>query len=141
MTALDIDALRNLAEEALADDERATPGPWGTTALVDHDGDDCLVGRPDPDRDNVFDQVADCYESSRPGADAAFIAAARSREPHLARAALALAELWPALAEWVTAGDVRMSECKDSSTEATARYYEADDALRAAFRRIRDGHV
>jgi hypothetical protein len=71
------DELRKLAEAALADDTKATPGPW----MVE--------------KDWTFEVVATGDQPGLVGkqvlsGDAALIAAARTREPELARAVLRL---------------------------------------------------
>jgi hypothetical protein len=71
MTApLDLDALLALAEAA-------TPGPWRVTRMT------LFGGSPGAQVDAPGYCVADCCESDLPGADAAFIAAARTAVPEL----------------------------------------------------------
>lgn len=127
--------LKRLAEQALADDERATPGPWTTyrcrEGYIDAN-DACGVRSPanrDPDYGaDVFQDASgdECHHIVG-RADADLIAAARTREPQLARAALALAELWP-----------KLESCDEARR---VEYHGARpwDDLIAAFRRIRDG--
>lgn len=70
------DELRKLAEAALADDKVSTPGPWtraaGNGIVVNSLIEDVVIG------------------STRWAKDARLIAAARTREPELARAVLRL---------------------------------------------------
>lgn len=82
-------AILTLAREALADDARVTPGPWSVEWLDEaHDGCD---GISSPGR-NLNIVCADCGVYGPHGYDAEFIAAARSREPQLARAVGELSE-------------------------------------------------
>lgn len=78
------DELRKLAEAALEDDKAATPGPWHFDMPTPPAGATEIHG-PEVDGDTMR---ADWVRIE----DAALIAAARTREPELARAVLRLLE-------------------------------------------------
>ncbi len=83
--------IKELAEQALADAERATPGPWTPNVWIETDGNEWRATGPAHD-DESHDHGSEpgCPDEQAAQRDAAWIAAARSREPQLAAAVLGL---------------------------------------------------
>lgn len=86
------DQLLALARAALADEKRGTPGPWVTDVWCNTNGPGVVpIG---PVSVGAFDDEPGAVQYIRAETDARIIAAARTREPHLAKAVVAmLAEL------------------------------------------------
>jgi hypothetical protein len=103
------DELRKLAEEALADDAKATPGPWRFE-------DDGTLGGSLLHAEGGWPPAfpGDRRPLWVPPPDGPFIAAARTREPELARAVLRLLEERDDLARYKRAAEVMLADWETS---------------------------
>lgn len=80
------------ADQVLALDEKATPGPWEATGLLSGSDDNLVVTGYAPLPGDTC-SIADTYESRLPNEDAHIIASYRTAAPDLARALKAVAEV------------------------------------------------
>lgn len=88
--------IRALAEAALEHDRAATPAPWVRQRVADGPAPNFVVSEPSIGESAVVvDRISSVF-------DADFIAAARDREPELARFALAVLDALEEMDAWFT---------------------------------------
>ncbi len=133
-TADPITTLAAIVARTLGHDKAVTPGPWEYVNI--DDGESHATGRSP----RVVD-VDDCHVCNVTGAEARFIAAARTDAPAMARALAALLPLVPLLerrlaltqrADALKPGELSHKECGDLIADALVNNRRLDDTARAA---------